>query len=60
MPERLPILPVELEREIFELTARQYRGSAVRLVLVAHRVHIWYVCLGSSLFCILCLTVKYQ
>jgi len=34
-------LPLELECEIFELTAKMHRGNAVRLVLIAHRVHAW-------------------
>ncbi|KAF8648898.1 hypothetical protein AX16_006152 [Volvariella volvacea WC 439] len=37
----VPRLPLELEREIFELTARAHRETAVRLTLVAHRVQIW-------------------
>jgi hypothetical protein len=36
-------LPLELERDIFEMTAKAHRGSAVRLILVAHRVYAWYV-----------------
>lgn len=37
----IPDLPYELERDIFELTARAHKGSAARLVLVARRVQIW-------------------
>ncbi|KAJ7231717.1 hypothetical protein B0H12DRAFT_1146251 [Mycena haematopus] len=35
-----PILPPEIEREIFEITA-QFPGNAVNLVLVARRTQIW-------------------
>ncbi|KAJ7803204.1 hypothetical protein B0H14DRAFT_2613653 [Mycena olivaceomarginata] len=35
-----PVLPPEIEREIFELTA-QFPGNAVNLVLVARRTQIW-------------------
>ncbi|KAJ6485535.1 hypothetical protein C8R45DRAFT_275506 [Mycena sanguinolenta] len=38
--EPQPILPPEIEREIFEITA-QFRGNAVNLVLVARRTQIW-------------------
>ncbi|KAK7044909.1 hypothetical protein R3P38DRAFT_2881595 [Favolaschia claudopus] len=34
-------LPVELEREIFELAASTDVGTALRLALVAHRVQTW-------------------
>jgi hypothetical protein len=35
------VLPPELEREIFLLTARTYRGVSTRLMLVASRVKSW-------------------
>ncbi|KAF7371120.1 hypothetical protein MSAN_00747200 [Mycena sanguinolenta] len=38
--ESQPILPPEIEREIFEITA-QFPGNAVNLVLVARRTQIW-------------------
>ncbi|KAF8211077.1 hypothetical protein K438DRAFT_1959272 [Mycena galopus ATCC 62051] len=38
--EPQPILPPEIEREIFEITA-QFPGNAVNLVLVARRTQIW-------------------
>ncbi|KAK7448783.1 hypothetical protein VKT23_013514 [Stygiomarasmius scandens] len=34
-------LPPELEREIFELTAKTYRGTAVKLALVARKTQVW-------------------
>lgn len=37
--------PVELKREIFEITAYQYPLSAVRLAVVSHEVQRWYVLL---------------
>ncbi|KAG6377944.1 hypothetical protein JVT61DRAFT_14737 [Boletus reticuloceps] len=37
----LPVFPPELEREIFLLTARTYRGVSTRLMLVASRVKAW-------------------
>jgi hypothetical protein len=40
-PTGMPVLPPELEREIFEMSARIHPGNAVRLVLVARRVQIW-------------------
>ena len=36
-----PVFPPELEREIFLLTARTYRGVSTRLILVASRVKTW-------------------
>ncbi|KIK92011.1 hypothetical protein PAXRUDRAFT_830371 [Paxillus rubicundulus Ve08.2h10] len=36
-----PVLPPELEREIFLLTAQAYRGVSTRLMLVASRVKTW-------------------
>ena len=39
--EVFPILPRELEREIFLLTAQMYRGVSTRLMLVASRVKTW-------------------
>ncbi|KAK7027834.1 hypothetical protein R3P38DRAFT_2940459 [Favolaschia claudopus] len=36
-----PILPPELEREIFELAARQDQSIALTLLTVCHRVHSW-------------------
>ncbi|KAJ7121819.1 hypothetical protein C8R43DRAFT_1112098 [Mycena crocata] len=36
-----PVLPVELEREIFEIAARSRPGSIPTLVLVASRVKFW-------------------
>ncbi|KAJ7097545.1 hypothetical protein C8R44DRAFT_811605 [Mycena epipterygia] len=38
---RNPTLPLELEREIFELTARVYPKMAPILLRVAQRVHTW-------------------
>lgn len=40
-PETRPTFPPELEREIFERTARSYRGTGVILALVCRRVQIW-------------------
>ncbi|KAJ7203639.1 hypothetical protein GGX14DRAFT_300578, partial [Mycena pura] len=37
----IPILPAELEKEIFEMTAYTRPSSIPRLMLVAHRVKIW-------------------
>ncbi|KAJ7203544.1 hypothetical protein GGX14DRAFT_461444 [Mycena pura] len=37
----IPILPVELEKEIFQMTAYSQLSSIPRLMLVAHRVKIW-------------------
>ncbi|KAF7356353.1 hypothetical protein MVEN_00967600 [Mycena venus] len=37
----IPILPVELEKEIFQMTAYSWPLSIPRLMLVAHRVKIW-------------------
>ncbi|KAJ7059543.1 hypothetical protein C8F01DRAFT_1231993 [Mycena amicta] len=34
-------LPLELEREIFEITAREYSEMRYPLLFVAHRVYIW-------------------
>ncbi|KAJ7198017.1 hypothetical protein GGX14DRAFT_185246 [Mycena pura] len=36
-----PKLPPELERHIFELSARAYRSSVPAYLRVAHRVHVW-------------------
>ncbi|KAF8839327.1 hypothetical protein BDN67DRAFT_970167, partial [Paxillus ammoniavirescens] len=36
-----PVLPLELEREIFLLAAQAYRGVSTRLMLVASRVKTW-------------------
>ena len=36
-----PLLPQELERDIFETTARAHPGTAAVLALVAHRAQIW-------------------
>ena len=36
-----PVLPPELEKEIFLLTARTFRGVSTRLMLVASRVKSW-------------------
>ncbi|KAJ7036573.1 hypothetical protein C8F04DRAFT_1094920 [Mycena alexandri] len=38
--ELTPLLPPEIEREIFEMTA-QFPGNAVNLMLVARRTQIW-------------------
>ncbi|KAG7442647.1 uncharacterized protein BT62DRAFT_996567 [Guyanagaster necrorhizus] len=38
---KIPELPTELEREIFELTATLYPGSAYQLTTVSKRVQIW-------------------
>ncbi|KAJ7684261.1 hypothetical protein DFH06DRAFT_1312703 [Mycena polygramma] len=37
----LPLLPTDLEREIFETAALDYPRSIPRLVLVAQRVNLW-------------------
>ncbi|KAJ7203605.1 hypothetical protein GGX14DRAFT_651779 [Mycena pura] len=37
----IPIFPVELEKEIFQMTAYSRFSSIPRLMLVAHRVKIW-------------------
>lgn len=44
--ETLPTFPPELEREIFERTARSYQGTGVILALVCRRVQLW--CVSSS------------
>jgi len=36
-----PVLPIELEREIFEIAARSYPQSIPKLMLVAWRVRTW-------------------
>ena len=36
-------LPIELEREIFKLTYFADPTQAIGLMLVAKRVHIWFV-----------------
>ncbi|KAJ7772267.1 hypothetical protein B0H16DRAFT_1512914 [Mycena metata] len=36
-----PILPPELEREVFEATALMYRHTIPALIRVARRVHVW-------------------
>ncbi|KAH7911843.1 hypothetical protein BJ138DRAFT_1112833 [Hygrophoropsis aurantiaca] len=36
-----PILPPELEMQIFLLAAKTYRGTSAKLILVAHRVLEW-------------------
>ncbi|KAJ6562457.1 hypothetical protein B0H19DRAFT_1144600 [Mycena capillaripes] len=36
-----PILPVELERKVFELAARSHPKSIPAFLLVAHRIKIW-------------------
>ncbi|KAG7448644.1 uncharacterized protein BT62DRAFT_929731 [Guyanagaster necrorhizus] len=41
MHTNLPLLPLELEWEIFELTARVYPAEAPGLLLIARRVHSW-------------------
>ncbi|KAK0496198.1 hypothetical protein EDD18DRAFT_1169216 [Armillaria luteobubalina] len=41
MHPELPLLPLELEWEIFELTARVYPAEACRLLLVSRRVYAW-------------------
>jgi len=46
-PNLKPRLPLELEREIFEIAAFGDRGSVPRLVLVAQRVNEWYS-MGSA------------
>lgn len=40
---RIQDLPPELEREIFEIAARADMGSALQLVLVAKKIHLWFV-----------------
>jgi hypothetical protein len=39
--EAHPRFPPELEREIFERTAKTYQGTGVILVLVCRRVQLW-------------------
>lgn len=36
-----PTFPPELEREIFERTAKSFQGSGVILALVCRRVQLW-------------------
>lgn len=36
-----PVFPPELERDIFERTARTYPGTGVVLALVSRRVQLW-------------------
>lgn len=36
-----PIFPPELERDIFETTARIHPGTGVVLALVSRRVQLW-------------------
>ncbi len=38
---KIPDLPIELEREIFELAATLYPGSAYHLTTISKRVQIW-------------------
>jgi hypothetical protein len=40
---QVPLLPVELEKEIFQMAAYSRPLSIPRLMLVAHRVKIWFV-----------------
>ena len=47
--EVLPFFPPELEREIFLLTARTYRGVPTRLMLVVSRAKTWRVDLSTPL-----------
>lgn len=44
MGKSIPDLPYDLEREIFELTARIYPRTAPQLALVARRAQIWFLC----------------
>jgi hypothetical protein len=39
---QIPVLPRELERDIFMVFARQYPKDAPKLALVARRVQSWY------------------
>ncbi|KAF7363041.1 hypothetical protein MVEN_00655900 [Mycena venus] len=41
MTDAEPTLPLDLEREIFELAARQYPSSIPSFLRVCHRVHTW-------------------
>jgi hypothetical protein len=41
-------LPVELQREIFEIVAQDHPRSIPRLILVAQCVKSWYVAPDSS------------
>ncbi|KAJ7854146.1 hypothetical protein B0H14DRAFT_3865579 [Mycena olivaceomarginata] len=41
MTDAEPTLPLDLEREIFELSARQYPTSTPSFLRVCHRVHTW-------------------
>jgi hypothetical protein len=36
-----PILPLELEREIFTIAARVHKETIPTLLRVAHRVFVW-------------------
>ncbi|KAK0194871.1 hypothetical protein F5146DRAFT_262433 [Armillaria mellea] len=38
---KIPDLPIELERDIFELAATLYPGSAYHLATISKRVQIW-------------------
>jgi hypothetical protein len=41
MPDSSPLLPPELEREVFETVAELYPQTIPDLLLVSHRVHEW-------------------
>jgi hypothetical protein len=52
LPLKMPLLPLELEREILELTTRAApddRALRCRLMLIARRTRIW--CEDLSLYC---------
>ncbi|KAJ7190425.1 hypothetical protein GGX14DRAFT_483354 [Mycena pura] len=39
--ENIPLLPAELEREIFEISSRLYPSMIPTILCVARRVHLW-------------------
>jgi hypothetical protein len=43
IPAESPVLPTDLERVIFEITALSHPRSIPNLLLVAWRVHKWLV-----------------
>ncbi|KAJ6529223.1 hypothetical protein B0H19DRAFT_1193455 [Mycena capillaripes] len=47
-----PILPVDLEREVFETTALMYPKSTPKLLLIARRVKFWIEPLPYRVVCI--------
>lgn len=53
-----PLLPEDVEREIFEVTARKYPTSAISLILVSQKVRGWYV--GSNALLMVCDAHNYE